>query len=121
MSIPLSLVAAGLVLHACGATINVMVLAGFVIALGVVVDDAIIDIENICAACVSTGEPAAEVDGARSSSRPRSRCGAPIVYATLIILAALAPVFFLHSLTEPSSGHSSSPTGWRCWRRSWSR
>ena len=47
VAIPLSLVAAGLVLYLRGTTINMMVLAGFVIALGVVVDDAIIDIENI--------------------------------------------------------------------------
>ena len=47
IAIPLSLVAAGLVLYLRGATINTMVLAGFVIAVGVVVDDAIIDIENI--------------------------------------------------------------------------
>src|SRR6266511_4013977 len=47
VSIPLSLVAAGLVLYARGTTINTMILAGLVIAVGVVVDDAIIDIENI--------------------------------------------------------------------------
>lgn len=46
-AIPLSLVAAGLVLHLRGATINTMILAGFVIALGDIVDDAIIDIENV--------------------------------------------------------------------------
>ena len=47
IAIPLSLVAAVVVLYLCGATINTMVLAGFVIALGEVVDDAIIDVENI--------------------------------------------------------------------------
>jgi multidrug efflux pump subunit AcrB len=47
LAIPLSLVAAGLVLYYQGATINTMVLAGFVVALGSVVDDAIIDVENI--------------------------------------------------------------------------
>ena len=47
VAIPLSLMAAALVLHIRGATINTMVLAGFVIAVGVVVDDAIIDVENI--------------------------------------------------------------------------
>src|SRR4029077_2868461 len=46
-AIPLSLVAAVLVLSYSGATINTMVLAGLVIALGEVVDDAIIDVENI--------------------------------------------------------------------------
>jgi len=47
VTIPISLVAAGLVLRATGATINTMILAGFVIALGAVIDDAIVDIENI--------------------------------------------------------------------------
>ena len=47
IAIPLSLVAAVLVLDAAGATVNVMVLAGLVVAIGVVVDDAIIDVENI--------------------------------------------------------------------------
>jgi Cu/Ag efflux pump CusA len=44
VAIPLSLVAGALVLYVRGTTINTMVLAGFVIAVGVVVDDAIIDI-----------------------------------------------------------------------------
>src|SRR2546426_3857871 len=47
VAIPLSLMAGALVLYLRGTTINTMVLAGFVIAVGVVVDDAIIDIENI--------------------------------------------------------------------------
>ena len=46
-AIPLSLVAAALVLRWRGETLNTMVLAGLVIALGEVVDDAIIDVENI--------------------------------------------------------------------------
>ena len=46
-AIPLSLVAAALVLYWTGGTVNTMVLAGLVIAVGVVVDDAIIDVENI--------------------------------------------------------------------------
>ena len=47
VAIPLSLLGAGLVLLWSGATINTMVIAGLVIALGEVVDDAIIDVENI--------------------------------------------------------------------------
>ena len=47
IAIPLSLLAAILVLDLRDATINVMVLAGLVVAIGVVVDDAIIDVENI--------------------------------------------------------------------------
>jgi Cu/Ag efflux pump CusA len=47
ITMPLSLVAAGLVLYVRGATVNTMVLAGLVIALGAIVDDAIVDVENI--------------------------------------------------------------------------
>ena len=47
LAIPISLVAAGLVLYWSGAVVNTMILAGLVVAVGVVVDDAIIDVENI--------------------------------------------------------------------------
>ena len=47
IAIPLSLIAAILVLDLRGTTINVMVLAGLVVSIGVVVDDAIIGVENI--------------------------------------------------------------------------
>src|SRR3981189_1723348 len=47
IAIPLSLLAAGLVLFLSGASVNTMTLAGFVIALGGVVDDAILGVENI--------------------------------------------------------------------------
>ena len=77
VAIPLSLIAAGLVLYSRGATINTMVLAGFVIALGDVVDDAIIDIENIVRRLRQRrAEGSRQVDGAGSSWTPRSRCAA---------------------------------------------
>lgn len=47
ISIPLSLLTAVIVLHWFGVTINTITLGGFAIAIGVVVDDAIIDVENI--------------------------------------------------------------------------
>src|SRR5262249_6805675 len=47
IAIPLSLLAAGMVVYFRGSTINTMIMAGFVIAVGGVVDDAIIDVENI--------------------------------------------------------------------------
>src|SRR5581483_5150565 len=46
-TIPLSLTAALLVLYWCGATLNLLVLAGLVIAIGVIVDDAVISVENV--------------------------------------------------------------------------
>ena len=99
LTIPLSLVATMLVLYWRGATINTMTLAGLVIALGAVVDDAIIDVENITRRL--------REERLRGGSRPTavvilSAClevRSPIVYATLIIVAASIPVFLLVGLT----------------------
>lgn len=99
IAIPLSLVAAGLVLYYLGTTINVMVLAGFVIAVGAVVDDAIIDVENIVRrlrqlrAEGSTQSVASVVLNASLEVR------SAITYATLIIVVAVVPVFFLEGLS----------------------
>ncbi len=75
-----------------------MVLAGLVIAVGVVVDDAIIDVENIVR---RLREHRAE-GGTRSTASivldASLEVRSPIVYATLIILAAVIPVFFLTGL-----------------------
>jgi CzcA family heavy metal efflux pump len=98
-SIPLSLVAAALVLDARGETVNVMVLAGFVIALGVVVDDAIIDIENIWRRLRQHGAEASRRSMARTVLEASLEVRSPIIYATLIIIAALIPVYLLRSLT----------------------
>ncbi|HXF61670.1 MAG TPA: efflux RND transporter permease subunit, partial [Caldilineaceae bacterium] len=99
VAIPLSLVAAGYVLYLRGATFNTMVLAGLVVALGVVVDDAIIDVENIARRLRqhrqegSAKSPAAIVLEAALEMR------SPIVFATLIVLLAVLPVFFMQGLT----------------------
>ena len=75
MAIPLSLMAAVLVLYLRGDTINTMILAGLVIAVGVVVDDAIIDVENIWRRLRQRGDGTGSSRRA-SSSRRRSRCAA---------------------------------------------
>jgi Cu/Ag efflux pump CusA len=100
VAIPLSLVAAAFVLYLRGATFNTMVLAGLVIALGVVIDDAIIDVENIARrlrqhrqAGASGKSPATIVLEAAVEMR------SPILFATLIILLAVLPVFFLQGLS----------------------
>ena len=99
LTIPLSLVATMLVLYWRGATINTMTLAGLVIALGALVDDAIIDVENITrrlrAERLSGGTRSTGSVILRACLEVRS----PIVYATFIIVAALIPVFMLTGLT----------------------
>jgi CzcA family heavy metal efflux pump len=99
ITIPLSLIATMLVLYSRGATINTMTLAGLVIALGAVVDDAIIDVENITRRLreerLAGGRRSTSVVILRACLEVRS----PIVYATLIIAAASIPVFLLTGLT----------------------
>ena len=104
LTIPLSLVATLLVLYWQGATINTMTLAGLVIALGAVVDDAIIDVENITRRLREERlRNGAEPGGGRPTREViLSAClevRSPIVYATLIIVAASVPVFLLEGLT----------------------
>ena len=75
ITIPLSLMAAALVLDWRGTTVNTMVLAGLVIALGVIVDDAIIDVENIVRRLRQHRRERSGNRRPRSSSRRRWRCG----------------------------------------------
>ena len=99
LAIPLSLTAALLVLRHTGATINTMVLAGLIIALGAVVDDAIIDVENILRRLREARAAGGRAPTARIVLEASLEVRSPIVYATLIIVAAAVPVFLLHGLT----------------------
>ena len=99
LTIPLSLVATLLVLHLSGATINTMTLAGLVIALGAVVDDAIIDAENIVRRLRERRLSGSSESTASVILHASLEVRSPIVYATLIIVAAAIPVFLLQGLT----------------------
>jgi CzcA family heavy metal efflux pump len=98
VAIPLSLLAAVFVLDWRGGSINTMVLAGLVIALGEVVDDAIIDVENIVR----------RLREARAAGDPRPPLAivldaslevrSAIVYATLIVLCVFLPVYGIPGL-----------------------
>ncbi len=97
-AIPLSLLTAVMVLYYRGGTVNTMVLAGLVIALGEVVDDAIIDVENIMRrlrlnATLEKPRGAFQVV-LDASLEVRSA----VVYATVIVVLAFLPVFFLTGL-----------------------
>src|SRR5437016_2338975 len=98
IAIPLSLTTAALVLYHLGATLNTMVLAGFIVALGDVVDDAIIDVDNIVR---RLREHRLTGDG-RSIARviidASLEVRTAIVHATLIIVLTVTPVFFMGGL-----------------------
>ncbi len=97
-AIPLSLMATIVVLYWWGLTVNTMIIAGLVVALGEVVDDAIIDVENIVRRLRLN----------RAAEKPKSafrvvldaslEVRSAVVYATVIIVLVFLPVFFLEGL-----------------------
>jgi CzcA family heavy metal efflux pump len=104
VAIPLSLLVAGLVLYGRGETFNAMVLAGFVIALGAVVDDAVVDIENIKRRLRQPRQERAEyIPGDKSIVaiilEASSEMRGAIIFATLVAVLAVLPVFFIGGLT----------------------
>jgi CzcA family heavy metal efflux pump len=99
LAIPLSLVAGGLVLYLNGATINTMVVAGIVVALGSVVDDAIIGVENIVRRLRQNRKEGSGKSTAAVVLEASLEIRSPIVYATLIIVLAVVPVFLIGGLS----------------------
>jgi CzcA family heavy metal efflux pump len=99
VTIPMSLMAAALVLYFRGATLNTMILAGLVIALGEVVDDAIIDIENITRRLRQYRSAGSKKSTISIILEASVEVRSSIVFATLIILVALAPIFFMGGLS----------------------
>lgn len=99
IAIPLSLLAAILVLDWRDVTINVMVLAGLVVAIGVVVDDAIIDVENIVRRLRQARASGAEVSTFKVVLNASVEVRTAITYATIINIVAVIPVLFLEGLS----------------------
>ncbi|MDX2122537.1 MAG: efflux RND transporter permease subunit [Gemmatimonadota bacterium] len=97
VAIPLSLVVAIFAMRLLGITINTMTLGGMAIAIGALVDDAIIDVENVFRRLKENHHrPAAERQSAAIVVYEASReIRASIVNATLIIIVAFLPLFFL--------------------------
>jgi CzcA family heavy metal efflux pump len=97
--IPLSLMASLLVLNLRGVTINVMTLAGLAIAIGAVVDDAIVDVENVVRRLRQLRQEGSTQSTASIVLEASLEVRGAIVYASLIEISALLPVFFLEGLS----------------------
>ena len=97
--IPVSLMASLLVLNLRGVTINVMTLAGLAIAIGAVVDDAIVDVENIVRRLRQLRKEGSTQPTWRIVLEASLEVRGAIVYASLIEISALLPVFFLQGLS----------------------
>jgi CzcA family heavy metal efflux pump len=96
VSIPLALLAAVIAVDAFGWTINTMTLGGLAVALGVVVDDAIIGVENIVRRLRGTHAHGPEAREIIQKASVEVR--APVVYATFVVVLVLAPMLLLSGL-----------------------
>ena len=100
VTLPLSLVVAILVLHYMGLSINTMSLGGMAIAIGSLVDDAIVDVENVWKHLRENRMlPAGERRPVREVVFNASReVRMPILNSTLIIIVSFVPLFFLSGM-----------------------
>ncbi len=97
-AIPISILATAVVFHLFGLSINTMTLGGLAIAIGELVDDAVVDVENIFRRLRENREaqsPRAIVEVIISASQ-EVRSG--IVYATMIIILVFVPLFALSGI-----------------------
>jgi len=101
LAIPLSLLAAVGVLRHMGLTLNTMTLGGFAVALGVLVDDAIIGIENIMRRLREN--PAAP--RLQTILEASLEVRGPVIYATIVVIAVFLPELFTTSV----QGHFVGP------------
>jgi CzcA family heavy metal efflux pump len=97
-AIPLSLLAAVAVLNRMGLTLNTMTLGGFAVALGVLVDDAIIGIENILRRLRENARldaPRSRLEIIRDASL---EVRGPVIYATAVVVVVFLPELFTSSV-----------------------
>ena len=93
VAIPLSLLAATVALYLRGETLNTMILAGLVVALAVIIDDAVIDVEKLARRLRERKPDEASVLRVIYDTTLETRSAA--IYATLILILAVVPVFVM--------------------------
>jgi multidrug efflux pump len=93
VTIPISLIGAFFVMYLLGFTINVLTLLGIVLAIGLVVDDAIVVLENIYTK-VEEGE-----DPVNAAKRGSAEIYFAVISTTVAVVAVFLPVIFLQGLT----------------------
>jgi Cu/Ag efflux pump CusA len=98
-AIPLSIMTAIMVLYFRGTTINTMVLAGLVIALGAVVDDAIVGVENIVRRLRQYRKEGRNISFTKTIIEASFEVRHAIIFSTLIEVGALLPVFVMEGLS----------------------
>jgi CzcA family heavy metal efflux pump len=97
-ALPLSVLTTVLVFHAFGVTVNTMTLGGIAVAVGELVDDAVVDVENIYRRLRENRLKAAPENPLRVIFRASSEVRNSIVYSTLVVCLAALPLFALSGL-----------------------
>ncbi len=100
VTLPLSLIAAIVVLHYMGLTINTMSLGGLAIAIGSLVDDAIVDVENVYRRLHENRllPPERRLPVLQVVFNASKEVRMPILNSTLIIVVSFVPLFFLSGM-----------------------
>ena len=99
VAILLSLIAAAWVMFQRGISMNIIVLAGLFTALGVVIDDVIMDISNIMRRLREQGNMGNLEAVLNTVAAAAAESRSAMIYATLIIIVAASPIFFLSGLS----------------------
>jgi CzcA family heavy metal efflux pump len=101
VAIPLSLLAAVMVLYLRGATANVMVLAGLLMALGVIVDDAVVHVDAVGRRLRRLRQAGGTTPAATVILESWGELRSALFFATLIVLLAMSPLLFAGGLPGP--------------------
>lgn len=98
LAVLISVLAAGTTLYIRGVTINVMMISGLIIALGIIIDDAVADMENIVRRMQKKQEENSDESIISIIYKGIIGMRSPLVYATAIMTLAVIPAFFLEGV-----------------------
>lgn len=97
-AIPLSVAIASLVFAALGLTINTMTLGGLAVAIGTLVDDAIVDVENVFRRLHQNAQAEKPEPVLWVLFKASSEIRKPVMYGTLLVTVVYLPLFFLSGI-----------------------
>ena len=107
LAIPVSLILASILTLLTGTSLNIMVIGGLAIALGEVVDDAIIDVENILRRLRENNQKPKPTNSLKVIYRSSLEVRGSVVYASLIVMLVFVPLLMLSGV----AGRMFAPLG----------
>jgi Cu/Ag efflux pump CusA len=98
VTVPLALIAAGLVLYLRGTTVNLMIVAGLVLGLVVIIDDAVASVAAVADSLRRRSESGSGTPAWRTMLDATLQARTPLLYATVIAVAVVVPLLFTDGL-----------------------